>query len=149
MNFTEILQQNWYIFLVMGIAVVVSIVYAIVRSRGMKSSNAGYLKQYPDAARVYLTSKALITSEAVTVYSVNGETPQQFAERGKTGFYVKPGLCTVEMSYSYTRPGVMYKNVTTSTDVVTKQLETQPHQNYMLGFNRKEEAFTFEDFAPA
>ena len=142
----QIIQDNIYIFSVMLIVMIVSITYAIIKNKSMKKKGASFLELHPDAARVYLTSKALITSEAVTVYTVNGEEPGRFTDKGKTGFYVVPGNVTVEVSYTYTRPGVLHKTVTTSTDVVEKVLETKPHQSYILGFDRKAECFTFENF---
>ena len=142
----QIIQQNLYVFCAIAAVTVLSVVYAVIRNRSMKKAGANFLELHPDAARVYLTSKALITVEAVTVYTVNGEPPSRFTDGGKTGFYVVPGKSTVEISYSYTRPGVMHKTVTTSTDVVEKILETKPHHSYILGFDRKAESFTFEAF---
>jgi hypothetical protein len=144
MNIMEIIQNNLYVFLVMGAAIVVSIVYSVVRLNNMKSTNKSFLSQHPDAAKVYLTTKALITAEAVTVHSVNDAAPIHFSEGGKTGFYVVPGKSTVAVSYTYSRPGVMHKTVTTSTDVVQKVPETEPRASYLLGFDRKAENFTFE-----
>lgn len=146
MNFTEILQTNMYPIIAIVAVSVISIIISVMRMRKIKSTGKDFLAQHPDAAKVYLTVKALITTEAVTVYSVNGEAPQHFMESGKTGFYVVPGKCDVEMSYTYSRPGVIHKSVTTSTDVVTKVLETKPHGSYILGFDRKEEVFTFKEY---
>ena len=146
MNVMEIIQQNFYVFCAMAVAVVVSIIYSVIRMRGMKRDGASFLKKHPDAARVFLTSRALITTEAVTVYSVDNASPSNFVEKGKTGFYLAPGQSTVSMSYSYTRPGVLHKTVTTSTDVVEKVLEVEANRSYMLGFDRKAECFTFEEF---
>ena len=149
MDFSQIIkviQDNLYVFIIMVIAVIVSIIYAVIRNKSMKKSNVAFLKAHPDAARVYLTNKTFITSEAVTVYTVDKEQPSRFTQKGKTGFYVAPGSSNVEMSYSYTRPGVMYKTVTTSTDIVEKILETKPNGSYALSFDRKAEVFVFEEF---
>ena len=146
MDFLQIIQQNLYIFCAMAIATVVSVVYAILRNKSMKKSGADFLKRHPDAARVFLTTKAFITSEAVTLYTVNGEEPSRFVDNGKTGFYLAPGRNSVEISYSYTRPGVLHKTVTTSTDVIEKILEVDSNCSYLLGFDRKAECFTFESF---
>ncbi|MDL2233876.1 hypothetical protein LJC63_09925 [Ruminococcaceae bacterium OttesenSCG-928-L11] len=144
---TSVIQQNIYVFIVMAVVIVGSIVFNIVRMRNMKKKGGDFLRQHPDAARIFLTTKALITSEAVTVYTVDGEAPHNFVENGKTGFYVAPGRSSVQMSYAYTRPGVLHKTVTTTTDVVDKVLETQPNCSYLLGFDRKEECFTFEEIS--
>lgn len=141
----QVVQQNKYVFGVMAAAVGISIVFNIIRARSMKSRGADFLSKHPDAAKIYLTTKALITSEAVRVHSVEGQKPHDFVDSGKTGFYVVPGRSNVQISYTYTRPGVLHKNVTTTTDVVDKVLETQPRKSYLLGFNRKAENFTFEE----
>ena len=143
---TKVIQENIYVFGVMVLATIISISYAIIKNKKMKKDGANFLQLHPDAARVYLTSKALITSEAVTVYTVNGEAPSRFTDSGKTGFYLVPGSSKVSISYTYTRPGVLHKTVTTSTDVVEKILETEPNRSYMLGFDREAETFTFEAY---
>jgi hypothetical protein len=155
--------------------VVVVIVFAVVsmgmnraRLQKMEASNKVFLEKYPDAAKVYPFSRASITSEAVRVHSVEGELPEFFYEAGKfngiaaiiatliagitgngnsSGFYLKPGTTTVEISYYHNRPGIFYKNVTTSTDTVKKDLKVEPNKKYLLGFDRKAETFTLEETA--
>jgi hypothetical protein len=99
---------------------------------------------------------------------VEGEPPEFFYEAGASngitgivksaidgitgnsagsGFYLKPGTSTVEISYYHNRPGIFYKNVTTSTDTVKKELKTDPNKKYLLGFDRKAETFTLEETA--
>jgi hypothetical protein len=149
--------------------VVMAILFAVVgtvmgrgRLQKMGASNKIFLEKYPDAAKVYPYSRASITSEAVQVYSVDGELPEFFYEEGKfngiaaiiagitgkgntSGFYLKPGTSTVEVSYYHNRPGVFYKNVTTTTDTVKKELKAEPNKKYLLGFDRKEKTFTLEE----
>jgi hypothetical protein len=140
-----IFEQNKYVFTIMGIVIVGSIVFNIVRLGKTKASNRNFLADHPDAAKVYLTTKALITSEAVTVYTVEGEKPQNFFETGKTGFYLSPGKSTVEISYTHSRPGVLHKNVTETFGPVKKELVTEANKSYLLGFDRKDNTFTFEE----
>jgi hypothetical protein len=138
------------------------------RLQKLEVSNKIFLEKYPDAAKVYPYSRASITSEAVRVHSVDGELPEYFYEAGKsggitaviaagiagitgnsnnTGFYLKPGTSAVEISYYHNRPGVFYKNVTTTTDTVKRELKTEPNGKYLLGFDRKAETFTLEEIA--
>jgi hypothetical protein len=91
----------------------------------MTASNKAFLEKYPDAG----------TSAGITG---NGNT---------AGFYLKPGTSTVEISYYHNRPGIFYKNVTTTTDTVKKEMETEPNKKYLLGFDRKAETFTLEEKA--
>jgi hypothetical protein len=151
--------------------VVIVILFAVVgtvmgraRLQKLEASNKIFLEKYPDAAKVYPYSRASITSEAVQVHSVDGGLPEFFYEAGKlngiaaiiagitgngnnTGFYLKPGTSTVEMSYYHNRPGIFYKNVTTTTDTVKKEMKVEPNKKYLLGFDRKVETFTLEESA--
>ncbi|MDR0382542.1 MAG: hypothetical protein LBH50_00975, partial [Spirochaetaceae bacterium] len=137
------------------------------RLQKMEASNKAFLEKYPDAAKVYPYSRNSITSEAVQVHSVDGGLPEFFYEAGKlsgmaaitgiigsitgsgnnTGFYLKPGTTTVEISYYHNRPGIMYKNVTTTTDAVKKELQVEPNKKYRLGFDRQAETFSLEESA--
>ena len=142
MSFFE--QNGKYLIYVAGI-VVFSLVWMIVANKRNKGKKKGYLEKYPDAARVFLTSKTRIASEAVSVYLVDDEIPVLFTEGLKSGFYVKAGISIIEISYSHTRPGVIYKSVTSSTGSVKQQIETEPYKSYILGFDKKEEEFTFSE----
>jgi hypothetical protein len=141
-------MQFVYIIIVLAVCGVVWYMN-IQRLKNTKAANQGFLAQHPDAAKVYLTSKALITSEAVVVSLVDGQTPQNFFEGGKSGFYVTPGTHSVDMSYTYNRPGILYKNVSESTGLVKKELVVEASTSYTLGFNRDANEFTFEIFKPA
>ena len=147
-NLQAFLSQYWYVLAIFGGIVVLWAVWMVVVNKRNKGKRADYLARHPDAAKVYLTSRALITSEAVQVHLVDGEAPALFNEGGKTGFYVRPGVCAVDVSYTYTRPGVMYRNVTKTTGNVQQQIETEPQGSYLLGFDREEEHFTFEHYLP-
>jgi hypothetical protein len=136
------------------------------RLEKMEASNKVFLEKYPNAARVYPYFRTAIISEAVRVHTVDGEPPELFYETGKSssivsivtsviagitgngansGFYLKPGTSTVEMSYYHNRPGFFYKNVTSTTDAIKKELAVEAGKKYLLGFDRKEKTFTFEE----
>ena len=145
MGFEEIVQMYWPIFGIMGLAIVGSVIYNIYYFKKLKGDKANFLSEHPDASKIFLVNKAVMTQEAVAIHTVDGDTPIKMLEKGKPGFYVAPGDRVVEISYSYTRPGIMYKNVTKSTGVVKKELTIEPNKSYTLGFDRKEEEFTFEE----
>jgi hypothetical protein len=147
MNFIDLptlFQQNKYIFFVMGVVIAGTIVFNILRFKSIKSLNTAFLAEHPDAAKIYISGK-VITWGAITIHSVDGETPVFFTEKIKTGFYVIPGNKIVEMSFTSSRPGVIYKTVTNTIGPVKKNLITKPSQEYMLGFNNKAQTFTFEE----
>ena len=145
MSFIEIIQNNFYAVVAFGVLVVGSLIFNVMRMRKLKSGSQNFLSQHPEAAKIYLSSRAAITSELVEVYSVNDQAPVQFTDGNQLGFYLLPGRSTVEISYSHNRPGVLHKNVTTSTGVVQKQLEVEAYKAYQLGFDRKQEVFTFTE----
>jgi hypothetical protein len=147
MDFMAIFQQNKTVFMFMALVIVGTFVFSFIRMKKLKSSNQNFLQSHPNAAKVYLTARALITSEAVSVISVDGEGPRLFMESGKTGFYAVPGSRNVEMQYTYNRPGILHKNVMTTYGPLTKELHIESGKSYILGFDRKAEIFTFEEFA--
>ena len=149
MNIFEIIRNNLYAVIAFGVMIAFSIVWMTVQRRKIKDTSADFLKRHPDAARVFLVHRGFISSEAVTVYTVNDEAPVLFYEEGKSGVFMAPGKNAVQVSWAHNRPGVLHKNVTTTTDVVEKILEVEPNKSYLLGFDRKEECFTFEEVTGA
>lgn len=147
MDFQAFFQQYGLWVGLLALFIVLFIVATIIRNKSNKKLADMYREENPDAAKVYLASKANVTSEAVTIHNVNGEAAAYFVEGNKTGFYLEPGESEVVLSYTYTRPGVMYKSVTKSTEAVTRRLEVEPRKSYKLGFDRKAEDFTFEEMS--
>jgi hypothetical protein len=141
----SVFYQNRYGFLLMGVVFAGCIIYSVVRSKKIKTSGQNFLAEHPDAVKVYLTVKAFITAEAVTVHTVDGEIPSPFIKSGKSGFYLIPGKRITEMSYTYSRPGLLHKTVTQTIGPVKKELLIEAGKNYLLGFNRTDETFTFDE----
>ena len=147
MNIAEIVSQNEFTFIIMAVVIVLSTVVNIMRLKKFKKENATLLDQSPDAAKVFLTTKMVAVSGAVSVSLVNGTTPHFFVEGGKTGFYAPHGIVDVEMTYTKTRPGLAKRTVTTTYGPTTKKLELSPYGQYILGFDTEEETFTFKTYS--
>lgn len=145
MSILQIVQNNLYVFIALGVAIAFSFVFSRKQMRKLQDTSADFLKRHPEAAHVFLTHRGFVVSEVVTIYTVNGENPVHFHEEGKSGVLLLPGKNSVEVSWAHNRPGVLHKNVTTTTDVVEKILDVEPNKSYLLGFDRKEECFTFEE----
>ena len=148
MNFLDLptlFQQNKFIFIVFGLVIIGTFVFNIIRMTRIKQSGNNFIMEHPDASKVYLSVKAFITSEMVSVHTVDGDTPVFFMEKTKSGFYLIPGNRTVEMSYTYSRPGVLHKNVTQTYGPCKKELIITANKNYLLGFDRETETFTFNE----
>jgi len=134
------------ISVIIAVVIIGAIYYSyITKMKKMKASNQDFIAAHPEAVKIFLTTKALITSEAVTVYSVDDEAPQSFIENGKSGLYVIPGSRIVEMAYTYSRPGIVHKNVTQTIGPEKKELLVENGKEYLLGFDRENESFIFKE----
>lgn len=141
---SEFISNYGMYILYIGGALLIAVIVWIVQYKLRKNKAGKFLEENPDAAKIFLTSKALVVSEAVSIHLVNGEAPVMFSEKGY-GFYAKPGTVNIQISYTYTRPGVMYKNVTESTGAVEQEIEVEANKSYKLSFDRKKEEFVFEE----
>lgn len=141
------MDTNMFIYIGGIVVVFIGIAgFTILRNKKMVQSNNEFLNQHPDAARLYLFAKSSITDETVEVHAVDDAKPEVFSEKMKSGIYLAPGTHTLRVSYSYTRPGLAYKTVTKSTDQVSKEVTVEANKSYILGYERKEERFTFSEY---
>jgi hypothetical protein len=147
------------VYFIVVIAFVV-VAYTISQNMARKASEntKEFLSRHPDAVKIYLSAKIGIVTEGVAVATVDGGLPALFTEGGalgiqgfpgsKSGLYIEPGTRTLELQYTRNRPGLMYKNVTTSTGLVKKEFVVDAGKTYTLGFDRQNENFTFEESTP-
>ena len=146
MDILVFINQYWYVLAIFGGFLVFYIVFSIILKKKARRGADNFLQKYPQAAKIYLSSRVGITNEIVQVLSVNDETPTTFYKGSKSGVYAPPGIVSLQADYSYQRPSVMYKSVTKSTGITKVNVETLPNKSYILGYDRKEEKFTFETF---
>ena len=133
----------WLGFMV--VASVLAIIYSIGMNKKNNRKKAKFLEENPNAARIFMTMKGAVVNEVVQIITVNGEEPIKFTEKLKGGVYAKPGSATLEVNYTYTRPGVMYKSVSESTGIVSIEVEVEANKSYKIGYDRKAQDFTFEE----
>jgi hypothetical protein len=138
--FAQMLSQNWEILAaVLGVSVL-ALIFGVFRARKLKAAGEAYLAQHPNAAKVWLNASAGLTQSAIQVVSVNGERPVPFQKGARTGVYLLPGESKLELRYTYTRPGVVYKSVTKYYDgTVTVACEAE--KEYRISFDNKSEQF--------
>ena len=136
------LKTYWYVVALF----LACFVYMIVMNVVVRKKSAKFKQDHADAVKVYLTGNGVgVMSESVRVCSVDSRKPAKFADGMKSGFYLLPGSHEVEMEFSHTRAGIMYKTVTTSTGVVRKKLTVEESKSYMLTYDRKNKEFMFEE----
>lgn len=142
MNFAEIFAQNKLVFIVMGVFIIGSIFANIILAKKRGATRDTYLEQNPDAVKVYLATKAISATGGVQITSVDGKTPAFFNEGMKPGFYLKPGISEVTMSYTRQTGRRSY----TTYGPATKKLEIEAGKSYVILFDKDEETFTFEEY---
>lgn len=132
-------------FLVIGGITIIGLIFAFINMKKQKNRIQDFLSENPTAGKVHLKSSYGVTQEVTTVYTVNNESPYLFTKGTKSGFYAPVGNNIISVSYSYTRPGVMYRSVTKSTDVIELEIEIEENKEYELSFDKKAETFVFEE----
>lgn len=124
----------------------VFIVYIIGMVIFMKKRKQGYQKwlaENPNAVKIYLrTGFNAITTKTLSGRVLSSNAYPEIAYEGATSvIYANPGTVEVELIYEYTRPGVIYKNVTTTWGPTKLYLEVEKGKTYALTFDKNEETF--------
>lgn len=139
-----------HIFLILVIACAAYYYFVVLKQINRKKGDAlQYKREHPEAATVYLKTgmASLFTSETITVLEVNGAEPVLFYEGTKQGFFLLPGKSVIEVECSWTRPGVVHKNVTTQIAPSKQEVEAEAGKQYRLGFDREAKTYVFEELA--
>lgn len=120
-------------------------VYAIFYMKMNKQAKEKWLDEHKGAVKVSLSSGTnLITSKQLLAEVVSGEAAV-FTDKTSYVVYAMPGDIVLRVTYSYTRPGVLYKNVTTTWGPAKVNFHLEPNKEYALTFDKKEEEFKLEE----
>lgn len=135
----------WIIFIV--IVCICSFTYTIGNYVKHNANLAKFNEEYPDAGKVYIkTTKIGVIVDNLTVHDVDGEEPLKFNEMLiKDGFYLVPGKHVLEVSYEWTRPGIIYKTITNYLDPCKIEVEVEQNKVYKLYYSRKQKEYVFEE----
>ena len=120
-------------------------VVAIRKNGKLKKERKTFSEKHPDASKIYAMSKGVVTSDVVVIHEVDGEAPISLTEPGRSGILIAPGEHRIQISSTYTRPGVVYRSVSKSTGTVEKIINVKPYSVYDLTFDRKEGTFSFDE----
>lgn len=127
-----------YIFLAF---VVLALVFTILSAIHNKNAKAKWLAEHPQAVKIDLvTGTNLITTKEMRANVVSGEAAI-FVEKGRYVVFSMPGDIVLELTYTFTRPGIMYKSVSTTWGPNKIELHIERDTDYALSFDKKEEKF--------
>ena len=103
-----------------------------------------WLSKHPDAAKVFYNTN-MVSLGRISVDSVDEDAPLFFHEGFKAGFYVAPGDHVVESSYTFSRPGIFYRRVTTTYGPSKQEITVESSKRYLYKFDRKEKSYSFTE----
>lgn len=122
-----------------------SIVSYFMNKKAMLKSGDEFLSKHPNAVKVFTKSGGFIVKNIMNVIKVNGEYATLFQNKEGEGFYALPGNNEIVAEFSWTRPGVLHKTVTTSTGETTFEVELKSGRDYILTFDKKESTFKIDE----
>ena len=129
-----------YAYVVIAIFILAA-VFSFVSIKMNKKALAKWLAVHPNAVKIELSSgNNVITQKQLYARVISGEAAI-FNEKAKYIVCADPGDIVLEVTYTYTRPGVLYKNVTTTWGPAKVELNVEKGKDYLLSFDKKEEQF--------
>lgn len=120
-------------------------IIAIVSLKKNKAAKDRWLEQHPGAVKLMLKSEnKVITSNQISAAVISGEATA-FMETSGYVIYAMPGDVVLEVVYTYTRPGVLYKNVTKTWGPSRVEVHLEGGRDYCLSFDKDEERFELSE----
>ena len=104
-----------------------------------------FLSKNPNAVKIFTKTGGFIVTYSMLVKKVNDEFATHFKDETGEGVYALPGNNTIIAEYTWTRPGVLHKTVTTSTGDTTFEVELKANREYILTFDKKESTFKIDE----
>ena len=133
-------SMGLYAYVMIAIFILAA-VFSFVSIKMNKKALAKWLAAHPDAVKIELSSgNNVITQKQLYARVISGEAAI-FNEKAKYIVCADPGDIVLEVTYTYTRPGVLYKNVTTTWGPAKVELNVEKGKDYLLSFDKKEEQF--------
>ena len=129
-----------YAYVVIAIFILAA-VFSFVSIKMNQKALTKWLAEHPNAVKIELSSgNNVITQKQLYARVISGEAAI-FNEKAKYIVCAEPGDIVLEVTYTYTRPGVLYKNVTTTWGPAKVELNVERGKDYLLSFDKKEEQF--------
>ena len=129
-----------YAYFVIAIFILAA-VFSFVSIKMNQKALTKWLAEHPNAVKIELSSgNNVITQKQLYARVISGEA-SIFNEKAKYIVCADPGDIVLEVTYTYTRPGVLHKTVTTTWGPAKVELNVEKGKDYLLSFDKKEEQF--------
>ena len=133
-------SMGTYAYVIIGIFVLAA-VFAVISIKMNKNALNKWMAAHPNAVKIELSSgNKVITQNQLYAEVVSGDAAI-FADKTKYIICAVPGDIVLNVSYSYTRPGVLHKQVTTTWGPAKVEFTVEGGNDYLLSFDKKEEQF--------
>ena len=120
---------------------ILAAVFSFVSIKMNQKALTKWLAEHPNAVKIELSSgNNVITQKQLYARVISGEAAI-FNEKAKYIVCADPGDIVLEVTYTYTRPGVLHKTVTTTWGPAKVELNVEKGKDYLLSFDKKEEQF--------
>jgi len=129
-----------YPIIIIAAVIIIYIPVMIIMVSKRKGKAKDFITNHPEAATI-ATKGAM--SGVMTIMLVNGEKPVALTYKRKNAVYVLPGENVLDVQYQWTRPGVLYRTVTTTVGPTKLKVNTEARGKYVLTYDKKAESFEF------
>lgn len=130
---------------ILSLFAIFSIVSHFMNKKALKKQGDDFLTKHPNAVKIFTKSGGFIVTDNMSIIKVNGEYATYFSDETGEGAYALPGTNEIVAEYSWSRPGVLHKKVTTSTGETTFDVELKSGRDYILTFDKKESTFKIDE----
>ena len=134
------------IFIIGGIiAIIIAItIFNIIFLKKGQEADKKFREENPDISTIKFHASSHIVSSATTVYTVDEKIPQCSKASFKGYIFTVEGEHILSVGASFTRPGIMYKTVTTNVGPTDIKVKIEKRKDYILKYDKKEGFFLEE-----
>lgn len=135
-----------YIGIIFVIYLVIGLPIGLIYRKKIKNKAKKYFTENPNASKIIIFTSTFLGdfSDNLVIANVDGEKPNIFYEKTKSGILILPGKHIIEVEASWTRKKV-FKRVHTSTGYKKLEIEVEAKKIYSLKYNTEEKRFIFEE----
>lgn len=128
---------------IIAIMIVITIFNIIFLKKGQEADKK-FREENPDISTIKFHASSHIVSSATTVYTVDEKIPQYSKASFKGYIFIEEGEHILSVGASFTRPGIMYKTVTTNVGPTDIKVKIEKRKDYILKYDKKEGFFLEE-----
>ena len=134
------------IFIIGGIiAIMIAItIFNIIFLKKGQEADKKFREENPDISTIKFHASSHIVSSVTTVYTVDEKIPQYSKASFKGYIFIEEGEHILSVGASFTRPGIMYKTVTTNVGPTDIKVKIEKRKDYILKYDKKEGFFLEE-----